>query len=753
MFGKIIIDILFILSIIGSISYFVANKRGKEYYLKIGRYSYYTIFFGIIFVSAYFLNLIFSHNFQYTYIWSYSSKQLPTHLLISTFYAGQEGSFLLWTLFVSLVGFILLPYSKRNNYEPLSMGFYTLILSFLFLILIVKSPFSYIWETFPEVELGFMPSNGRGLNPILENPWIVIHPPILFAGYAMMTVPYVFALSALIKKDYKGWINVSTPWIIISSGILGLGIGLGGFWAYETLGWGGFWGWDPVENSSLLPWLISIALVHTILVQKTTGGLVKTNFLLAITSFIFVLYATFLTRSGILGDISVHSFVDPGTFVYTILLVFIFLFLIIGLYFLILRFKEVEKTKINFSFVSREGIITLGALLLLLSTLIVFIGTSMPIFLEIIGQPKTAVETTFYDKWNLPITFLFMILCGFSFYLNWRTNKINTFGKIILPFIVSAIVVIAFYFSGINELKHLILSYASIYCLYNSLLYGIPLIKKNIKLTGSYISHAGVGLFFIGVVFSGGYDSSRSLELYKGETGEAFGYKFTFVSADRVEVEKPDREKYKCVVKIQRKDDIYFVSPVVYWSDFNQRQAPFFEPGIAGFISKDLYISPKHLSYENDMPSIVLTKGKTAKIPYDSTWNIKLIGFDMNANQASGNRFKFGSIVEYFNQTETLLDTLYLTLDMSGSGQSTPIWEKFKNSKISIGFTNFQLNQEKMADSQVLISFAKEGETIGGRELFVFEITTKPLILFVWIGSIAIYLGFFISLLKYLKKE
>ncbi len=749
MFGKIIIDILFVFSIIGSISYFLAAKNNKENLLKIGRYSYYIIFFGFILISAYFMYLIFSHDFQYTYIWSYSSKELPPHLLVSTFYAGQEGSFMLWTLLVSVVGFILLPYSKKKNYEPLSMGFYTLIISFLLILLILKSPFNYIWETFPDVEKGFMPMNGRGLNPILENPWIVIHPPILFTGYAMMTVPYVFALTALIKKDFKGWLNVSTPWIILSAGILGLGIGLGGFWAYETLGWGGFWGWDPVENSSLLPWLISIALVHTVLVQKNTGGLVKTNFLLAILSFIFVLYATFLTRSGILGDISVHSFVDPGALVYALLLIFILIFLIIGLYFLIIRFKLIGNNKINFSFASREGMVTIGAVLLLLSTLIVFIGTSMPIFLEILGQPKTAVEITFYDKWNLPIALLFLILCGFSFYLNWRSNKINGLLKIIIPFIVSGIVTIAFYLSGIDEFKHIILSYGSIYCLYNSLLYGIPLIKRNYRLIGSYISHAGVGLFFIGVVYSGGYSSSRSLELYKGETGQALGYKFTFVSADRIEVEKPDREKYKCVVKIQKNDNVYFAYPIVYWSDFNQMQAPFFEPGISEFITKDLYISPKHLSYENDMPSVILSKGDTAKLPYDSTWTLKLIGFEMNTKNVSGSGFTFGSIVEFSNQSEFYLDTLYINLDMSGSGQSSPIWKRFRNSDISIGFSNFQLNQQNMSESKALISFSKEGVTTGGKELFVFEVTVKPLISFVWIGAIFIIIGFFISLFKY----
>ena len=152
-------------------------------------------------------------------------------------------------------------------------------------------------DPFALVEGGQVPADGRGLNPLLQNFWMQIHPPILFFGFASMTPPFALAIAALIQKKYQDWVVSSLPWVVGGAMVLGLGISLGGFWAYETLGWGGWWGWDPVENSSLLPWLVSVSLVHTMLTQKRTKGLIMTNFILAILAFVMVLYSTFLTRS------------------------------------------------------------------------------------------------------------------------------------------------------------------------------------------------------------------------------------------------------------------------------------------------------------------------------------------------------------------------------------------------------------------------------------------------------------------------
>ena len=205
---NLLIDILFSFSIISTITFFLSSK-GNDTYKKIARYSYLFITLGLIFLSLFFLYLILSHNFQYTYIWNYSSTQLPLHLLISSFYAGQEGSFLLWALFMAIIGAVLIPYAQKNGYESIAMGFYSLILVFILVLLIIKSPFNHIWDSFDNVAEGFMPPDGRGLNPILENFWITIHPPILFLGYAAFSVPFIFAITGFIKKDYtKHFIHI-----------------------------------------------------------------------------------------------------------------------------------------------------------------------------------------------------------------------------------------------------------------------------------------------------------------------------------------------------------------------------------------------------------------------------------------------------------------------------------------------------------------------------------------------------------------
>ena len=178
---------------------------------------------------------------------------------------------------------------------------------------------------------------------------MVIHPQVLFIGFTSMSVPFAYAVAGMLKRDYVSWIRVSTPWTVFGAMVLGTGVVMGGFWAYETLGWGGYWGWDPVENSSLVPWLVCVASIHTMLSQRRSGSFIKTNFVLSILCFIMVLYSTFLTRSGVLGDTSVHSFVEPGMLVYWMLLAGLFLFAAIGFGLFFARMKEMPKVPVEHS--------------------------------------------------------------------------------------------------------------------------------------------------------------------------------------------------------------------------------------------------------------------------------------------------------------------------------------------------------------------------------------------------------------------
>ena len=263
MIGSLIISIAFAASLLSTFAYFLNHRKYSSRVLIVARYSYHTAVVGMMCAAALLVYLIMTHQFQYSYVWNYSSTDLPGPLLFSTFYAGQEGSFALWAFYTGIVGVVLMAYSAKKGYESELMAIYSLIFSFLLLMLIMKNPFAYIWDVFPKdlIHSGPIPpdlanfvwldqakgiwaqypNEGKGLNPLLQNYWMVIHPQVLFIGFTSMSVPFAYAVAGLLKRDYVSWIRVSTPWTVFGAMILGTGIIMGGFWAYETLGWGSYW--------------------------------------------------------------------------------------------------------------------------------------------------------------------------------------------------------------------------------------------------------------------------------------------------------------------------------------------------------------------------------------------------------------------------------------------------------------------------------------------------------------------------------
>jgi cytochrome c-type biogenesis protein CcmF len=757
MIGKFFVYFAFASTLLATIMYFLSTRK-EGHFIKVGRNAYYSLIASIVIIAVLHLSNILSHNFQITYVWQYSSKELTDPLLLASFYAGQEGSFLLWALFVSLVGLFLMPYARKHNYESWVMGFYSLIMVFLTMMLIFKSPFDSIWESFPKEGLAknFMPENGRGLNPILENYWMVIHPPILFIGYSMMSVPFVFALAGLIKKEYQDWIKVSLPWTLLGTSILGLGIMLGGFWAYETLGWGGFWGWDPVENSSLLPWLIAVALIHTMLVQKKTGGLIKTNFLLAMFSFLFVLYATFLTRSGILGDTSVHSFVDPGQLVYALLVIFQAVFVAIAIAVLAFRLRDISKIKMEFSAASREFVLSLGSILILCIALVVFIGTSWPIFTELLGIKKSSIDISYYNIWNLPIIILILILNAFSLYFSWKATSFSIFKKdLIISLSISIVLTIISVIAGLSGIGLIILAFSSYFAFVVNIQLAVRRLVKKPRSAGAYISHVGLSLLLLGVLTSGPLSVTEHISLNKGETKKALGYDFKWLDKVQIQKELQDREKFEYRIQVSKDGSSSIVKPIVYWSNFNNRESPFLEPSIKSSFSGDVYVSPKTVEAMADIPFLSLMKGQSGKLPNDSTISIGLRSFDMSRmmNEHEGtNTFILGAVLDIAMPDKKYMDTIYMAMDMQ-SGGTVPLWDSLGNTGIELGFTEFVQNKDAMAMSQAVIVSKKIGEELPPPiERISLEISSKPFIWLVWIGVIALVIGFLVSMIKYRQK-
>ena len=395
MIGNLLITASLIAGIFTVIMYYYTFK-GYTNTLALARRGYYAMALFAVGASAFLFYLILSHQYQYSYVFEYSNSDLSFGLLVSSFFAGQEGSFLLWLLFSAVLGlFLIKNLSGDTARESSFMMVYTLTAVFLAVLIspFLKNPFTSIWAEPNYMQLKYFNSSylgmpdfrqfimadntgqqflhtgpqlqallaslsipvekfliaGKGLNPLLQNFWMQIHPPLLFVGFAMTAIPYSFAMSAILRKDYKTWVSKSLPWLSVSMSVLGLAIMIGGYWAYGVLGWGGFWGWDPVENSSLVPWIIGIALLHTLIIQKNTqlkggsGKYIRTNLILSILTFVFVIYSTFLTRSGILSEASVHSFVAPGMTTYLFLVGFMLTFTIIGIAGVAVRWKELRS--------------------------------------------------------------------------------------------------------------------------------------------------------------------------------------------------------------------------------------------------------------------------------------------------------------------------------------------------------------------------------------------------------------------------
>lgn len=763
MFGQILIYVAFGLSVLSGIFYLIAKKNNNL--LKVGRYAYYLMTGVMLAISMYLLSNILSHNFQMTYIWEYSSTTLPLNLLISTFYAGQQGSFLLWGLMLTLIGFFLIPYLKERNYESITMGIFVFVIAFILLILIFKGPFDYVWQTYAGqgVKEGFMPKEGRGLNPILQNYWINIHPPTLFLGYSLMTIPYVFAISGLLKKDYRRWIRLALPWTLLASAVLGLGLMMGGLWAYETLGWGGFWAWDPVENSSLIPWLSAVTLVHTMYIHQKTGGLIKTNFVIAFLTFLFVLYASFLTRSGVLGDSSVHSFVSPGPVIYNFLLAFMALFFIIALVTLFLRLKKIQSPDINFKVSSKEFIVSLGIIVLVLITFVVLFGTSWPILTGILGVAKSTVEPKWYNLLNLPLAILLLLFSSVAIYFSWkRTDITKVINKLVLAASFGILFAIITIFLGVNKFTYILLVFSVGFALFVNFEFILKNIRKDKKLIGGFLSHTGIALLVLGALSSGAYSDSIQVSMKNGQYAEFKGYKIVHSGKERIERDKPDIEKYQYNVDIIKDNDTTRVHPVAFWSDYNNMESPFFEPGIKPTVFKDIYIAMS-LTPHYDVKPVALKKQQSAKVSLDTNYTMKMLDFLMidmmngatkNADGSQKERMKVGILVRLSNDKGYIKeDTIFAEMNMR-SMTNNPIWYDLDTTGVQIGFMQIMPDKENLSNSGALFMFKKKGgELVMPEELLILEISDKPFINLVWIGTILVIIGFLVSLFKYLTPK
>jgi cytochrome c-type biogenesis protein CcmF len=391
------------------------------------------VVFGAVFLAAVALVVsAFRDDFTIAYIFHHSNRDLPTPYKFATLWSGQEGSILFWCLLLSAYAFIL---RLRYKTDPRLFAYASVVVAgvqifFLALVNFAANPFGLLE--------GPLRPDGSGLNPLLQYPEMVIHPPMLYLGYVGFTVPFAFALGALIMK-YPGekWIHITRRWTMVTWGFLTCGIFLGSHWAYSVLGWGGYWGWDPVENASLMPWLVGTAFLHSVMMQEKRGMLKVWNMWLVFACFWLAILGTFLTRSGIIS--SVHAFAQSSIgswfawFLGITFAVFVFFF--------ILNHKHLRSENKLEGMISRESSFLFNNLLFLLLTLDVLWGTWFPKISELVQGNKVTVGAPFYNRVAIPVALILMLLTALGPLLAWRKTSFESLKRnFTLPFVAAIIV-------------------------------------------------------------------------------------------------------------------------------------------------------------------------------------------------------------------------------------------------------------------------------------------------------------------------
>jgi cytochrome c-type biogenesis protein CcmF len=565
-------------SLLSTISYFFAS-RDKELQDKswrnLGRIGFFINFASIIGIGVTLFYLILGHYFEYYYVQSHSSKQLPVYYIVSAFWEGQEGSFWLWAFWQSFLGALLIWKAKTWERPVMTVvAFSQVFLTSMLLgveILgerIGSSPFILLRDAMdlkaqapvvfanPENYKNYLKfiTDGKGLNPLLQNYWMVIHPPTLFLGFASMVVPFAYGVAALWQKRYKEWIKPAMPWTLFAVMVLGTGIIMGSFWAYEALNFGGFWAWDPVENASLIPWLTLIGAVHVMIAYKNTGHAYFTAIALVFLSFLLVLYASFLTRSGILGDTSVHSFTDMGMFGHLIL--YNVVFAAIAVVLIVVRWKELPITTKDEETYSREFWMFIGALVVTVACIQVIFSTSVPVFNKAFGTnfspPIDAVK--YYNQWQAPFAVLITLISGFSQYLKYKRTDPRKFYSSLVSAILFALVLTAglVWVADIyTNTMYILITFSCVFAILSNAAILYQAFGGKAKLAGSAVAHIGFAFLILGALISAATNKPISINannfipvkdfektekpgenimLYKNEPKEMGKYTVTYVS-------------------------------------------------------------------------------------------------------------------------------------------------------------------------------------------------------------------------------
>jgi cytochrome c-type biogenesis protein CcmF len=567
--------------------------------------------FGTVLIAAVVLvTAAFRNDFSIAYIFHHSNRALPLPYKFATLWSGQEGSLLFWSLLLSGYGLILRLRHKTDErlFAHASVVIAAVQVFFLLLLNFAARPFA--------VMQGSLPADGNGLNPLLQYTEMVIHPPMLYLGYVGFTVPFAFALGALVMK-YPGdkWIHITRRWTMVTWGLLTCGITLGAHWAYYVLGWGGYWGWDPVENASLLPWLTGTAFLHSVMMQEKRGMLKVWNMWLVFTTFWLSILGTYLTRSGVLN--SVHAFAQSpigGWFKWFLVIIF----LVFASFFFANKSHLTSEHKLE-SLVSRESSFLFNNLLFVLACFTVLWGTWFPLISEFLQGHKVTVGPPFFNSVAVPVALLLLLLTAMGPLLAWRKTSLDSLRRNFLwPALGALVVGAAMVIFGVRPWRDLTYFYALMTAMLATLV-GLTVVSefirggrvisrhtgqnlaasmlhlchRNTRRYGGYIVHFGVALLFLGIL--------GSVFNQEAEKEMAFGDKlaigpYTLVSRSYTQEENPNHSADVAIMQVfkgGRQIDTLYPESRFYTASQQQQHIP----TVRSTFAEDLY-----LVYEGQNP-------------------------------------------------------------------------------------------------------------------------------------------------------
>ncbi|UOF94180.1 MAG: cytochrome c biogenesis protein CcsA [Bacteroides sp.] len=719
--------------------------------------------------------IMYNNYFEYYYVWAHTSKYAPYYYNIASIWEGQEGSFILWIFWESVLGLIIMYfYPKWEKKMMLLILISSLMLKSMILginfwgVKIGSSPFTLLRDikfTNNNPGLDYLSNifDGQGLNILLKNYWMIIHPPTLFAGYAVMIMPYIFSLISLTTKNYKSSIKHAIIWSLISALVLGSGIIMGALWAYESLNFGGYWSWDPVENLSLIPWLVNIANLHILIILYKKQKAHLLTIIFSFISFLSVLYSSFMTKSGILENTSIHSFTNTG--LSTQLIIYIIIILLGFLFILFKNKNNLLRNNNEDDLLSKDFWMLIGSLIIFVSSIQIFIATSIPIWNKVfntnIAPPVDPIKS--FNNIQMPIVCIALFVCSISQILDYNYKNIykilnctKNYYIIVCTIIVN---IIFFYFNNQNlSFIHILLIFISLLNIITNSFFlfktFLKTTKYNISINGSSIAHIGFGIMIIGIIISGTQKSIISRNNFQIDYNKNLTYKENVLLIKNI----PVYSKEHCIL---------------YQYDYINNDKNYYKINI-----KTLYDNAV-IEELNLYPSIIVDNNNIISFPaiYKSfnkdiyTYVSIIPNEEELYTEFCQTKLSIGDVYRYNNMKFSLLNTIYEDIKNAQNINSLKLCLKIINNNVEyyaypliIYKDNHLLtvpylipeldikiyvNKEKSTDDYFHFSFMNKKNV--KNNWIVLKAIIFPYISLFWIGNLIMLLGFLISIFNKIK--